>query len=132
MEDLYVNDVILMFAEIVHEQGEVVFSLSWDSGHPGAGAGADCIYKFRDYFWRYDDFGLAGPFADFEEALWEDYIPVTSATESIRCSEWPMKKLIQKLKPCELEEDHDIIINGQKWRMSPDGNLICRELRLVK
>ena len=132
MEDLYVNDVILMFAEIVHEQGDVVFSLSWDSGHPGAGAGADCIYKFHDYFWRYDDFGLAGPFADFEEALWEDYIAVTSATESIRCSEWPMKKLIQKLKPCELEEDHDIIINGQKWRMSPEGNLICKELRLVK
>ena len=101
-------------------------------GKHGAGAGADCIYKFRDYFWRYDDFGLAGPFADFEEALWEDYIAVTSATESIRCSEWPMKKLIQKLKPCELEEDHDIIINGQKWRMSPDGNLICKELRLVK
>jgi len=132
MEDLDVGDCIRMLAEIIHEQGEVVFSLSWDSGNSGAGAGADCIYKFRDHFWRYDDFGLAGPFADFEEALWEDYIPVTSATKKIYCSAWHTKKLIQKLKPAELEEDHDININGQKWRMSPDGNLICKELRLIK
>jgi hypothetical protein len=132
MEDSDIRDCILILAEIIHEQGEVVFSLSWDSGNFSAGAGADCIYKYRDYFWRYDDFGLAGPFSDFEEALWEDYIPVTSATERINCSEWPMEKLIQKLEPFDREKDLDILINGQKWRISPDGNLICKELRLVK
>jgi len=133
MEDLDVGDCIRMLAEIIHEQGEVVFSIYWDSGNSGAGAGADYIYKFRDHFWRYDEWaGLCGPFNIFEDALWEDYIPVTSATERINCSEWPMKKLIQKLKPFDLEEDIDILINGQKWRMSPDGNMVCKELRLVK
>ena len=130
MEDLNVSDCILMLTEIIHEQGEVVFSLSWDSGN--SGAGVDCIHKYRDYFWRYDDFGLAGPFSDFEDALWDEYIAVTSATESIYFSKWHTKKLIQKIKPIDLEEDIDIIINGQKWRISPDGNLICKELRLVK
>jgi hypothetical protein len=31
MNDLYVDDCILILSEIIHEQGDVVFSLAWDS-----------------------------------------------------------------------------------------------------
>jgi hypothetical protein len=128
MDDLNVDDCILILSEIIHEQGDVVFSLAWDSGGPGAGAGVDCIYKYRDYFWRLDDFGLAGPFSDFEDALWGEYIAVSSATESIECSEWSTEELIQKIKPIGLDDNVNITINGEGWQLDPDGNIIRKDL----
>jgi hypothetical protein len=132
MGETDIDECIMILTEIIHEQGEVVFREYWDSGGPGAGADVDLIYKYRDHFWRYDDDGLSGPFYDFEDSLWEEYIAVTSATESIDCSEWSTEELIQKIKPIELEGNINITINGEKWQLDPNGKLICRELKLIK
>jgi hypothetical protein len=133
MGEIDVGECIEILTEIIHEKGEVVFREYWDSGGPGAGADVECIYKYREHFWRYDsDYGLSGPFYDFEDSLWDEYIAVTSATRSIDCSEWSTEELIQKIKPKDLEDSINITINGEKWQLDPNGNLICRELKLIK
>ena len=132
MGELNVDECIEILTEIIQEKGEVVYSQYWDSGGPGAGADVDLIYKYRGHFWRHDEDGLSGPFYDFEESLWDDYIAITSATESINCSEWSTEQLIQKAKPIELESNTNITINGERWQLDPEGNFTCKELRLVK
>ena len=54
----------------VCEGGECAFSLHWDSGGPGAGAGVESIYKFKNQYWYYSvDNDLSGPFDSLTEAL---------------------------------------------------------------
>jgi hypothetical protein len=56
------------FDEIIIEEGEVVGTHSWNSGNPGAGAGATFIYLFKGLFFTSDDFGIDGPYEGFSEA----------------------------------------------------------------
>ena len=56
--------------ERISEQGERVFSLHWDSGAPGIGAGMDSIYKFKNQYWNYSfDNEVSGPFDSLTEAM---------------------------------------------------------------
>ena len=72
------------FYEIIIEEGEVVGSHSWNSGNPGAGAGATFIYRFRGLFFTSDDFGIDGPYEGFSEAAEAvNLLTVRNTTEAI-------------------------------------------------
>jgi hypothetical protein len=72
------------FEESIIEEGEVVATHSWESDNPGAGAGTTLIYRFRGLFFTSDDFGINGPFEEFNEAAEAvDLLTVTETTERI-------------------------------------------------
>ena len=57
---------------------------SWNSGNPGAGAGVTYIYRFRRLFFTSTDFGLDGPFEEFNEAAEDiNLLTVRDTTERI-------------------------------------------------
>ena len=119
-------------------EGELLFSLEWDSGGPGAGAGIECIYRLRGhYFFQSLDFGLGGPFATFEDpveyvvGMGEDgSIPVNSATREITCSIWGVDELVQRLDLAMCEAGFDLVLNGESFRLEVLGDG-TRELRRI-
>ena len=57
---------------------------SWESDNPGAGAGITLIYRFRGLFFTSDDFGINGPYEEFNEAAEAvNLLTVTETTERI-------------------------------------------------
>jgi hypothetical protein len=60
----------------IRDNGEVVASHEWNSGAPGAGAGAVYVYLYDGAFYAEDDDECFGPCKTFQEAadavvLWE-------------------------------------------------------------
>jgi hypothetical protein len=108
--------------ERVCEEGDWVLSLHWDSGGPGAGAGVESIYKFKNQYWYYSiDNGLSGPFDSLTEAL--DGFGVTDATERIDCAELTAAELADRLDLDHAEPGHRLQINDEEWEVSSDGKL---------
>ncbi len=107
--------------EQITEEGNEVFSLEWDSGGPGAGAGCEYVYRWRGKFaaTSLDDCN-PGPFNSLDEALAaNDLFTVTSATTSIRCSLLTAKALAKRLQ-CQ-DDGHAIEINGELWVYHNEG-----------
>jgi hypothetical protein len=76
--------------ETLHAKGVLVGRQEWDSGGPGAGAGALDVCKFRGEFYSSDDVGNYGPYAMFMEAARAvGLFEVNNATTSIWVN--PMK-----------------------------------------
>ena len=101
------------------EGGEVVLTVHWDSGGPGAGAGANQVVKRGDGYWAdFPDFGeTLGPYGSLAEALARCSIgELTSACRAItyRQDEAGQKELLDALSPAEARLD--IEINGETWR----------------
>jgi hypothetical protein len=70
--------------ERICKKRALVGQTEWDSGGPGAGAGAQSVYKFQDLFFAFDDSGGYGPYDTFTEAAEVvGLFNVTSATTSI-------------------------------------------------
>ena len=114
-----------ILSELIIEEGEIVYALQWDSGGPGAGAGYEVVYKFRDYYWTHSDYeGLSGPYDSLAEALSDAFTTMTSATERIRCSELSSEEIVERLEPYDLECTKRIVINGEDWVVTPDGHFM--------
>ena len=114
-----------ILSELIIEEGEIVYALQWDSGGPGAGAGYEVVYKFRDYYWTHSDYeGLSGPYDSLDEALSDAFTTMTSATERIRCSELSSEEIVERLEPYDLECTKRIVINGEDWVVTPDGHFM--------
>ena len=109
------NDDDDELVEQIVEEGKVVFSHDWDSGDPGAGAGAEEVYRWKGKFAVCSlDFGNSGPFATLDEALREQsLLTVNSATTGIDCKLITAEELIKRLE-CE-EDSCAIDINGEPW-----------------
>ncbi len=78
------DEQLLLFQDIVLEQGKIVAERYWDSGGPGGGAGVVRLYEFRNCFFGFTEDEFRGPFDNLEEAC--DVVAlraVTSATKRI-------------------------------------------------
>ncbi len=112
-----------VLTDIIFEKGKQVFVHEWDSGGPGAGAGAEVIYRFQDLYWPYSEVeGIYGPTETLEEAMESgDFLKVTSATTAISCKEIRATKLAKMLV---LATDDDAAVelrlNGETWRLKPN------------
>lgn len=96
----------------VPRYGEEVFSLYWDSGGPGAGAGIESVYRFADrYLACSDTFGWSGPYDTLEDAYGSIF--VSSATKEISSSEWSDDEIIARM---DLQgPGPELVINGTRW-----------------
>jgi hypothetical protein len=89
-----------------------VFSLDWDSGAPGAGAGTESVYEFAGKYFGLSSEGLwDGPYESLEDCWGR--IHVSGATTAISCWEWSEEEIIDRLEffgaPAGLN------INGTDW-----------------
>lgn len=114
-----------ILTDLIREEGDAVYIQGWDSG--GLGAGADFIYKYREWYWWDDEFGMAGPFESLIEAFPEKGISISDATIRIRSSEWDTEAIIENLKPQGLTTERVININGEDFDVLPEGTVMPRD-----
>lgn len=70
--------------ESIRDEGQLVGQQEWDSGGPGAGAGAISIYLYRGVFYFENDAEGYGPFDAFLQAADRSGLfAVTAATKRI-------------------------------------------------
>ena len=118
--------------ELILKEGKTVYSLFWDSGGPGGGAGDEIIIKFKNQYWAFSEYtGLSGPFDELEYALSSDFITVTSATQSIYSSELSAERIAELLEPFDLEYTKRLIINGKDWVITTEGEFM-RKSKFMK
>src|SRR5262249_33258731 len=118
------TDESMELGERISEEGERVFSLHWDRGGPGIGAGVDSIHKFKDQYWNFSfDNEVSGPFDSLTEAMQFAEFGVTGATECIYCTEFTAPELASRLEIYDAEPGHRVQINDEEWEVSPDGKL---------
>jgi len=99
----------------IYENGDPIFSHSWNSGNPGGGADCHAAYVCRDkYAVCCED--LYGPYDSFDQALKEmdELVMVSSATESIDSSVSSSEEVAAKLW-CESDEAVEFTINDEDW-----------------
>jgi hypothetical protein len=123
-----IDSWIEVLSEVIGEQGQIVFRHRWDSGGPGAGAGAEIVYKFRDLYWPCSgDAGVFGPMETLEEALAVgDFLQLTDATTSIDCREVDSTELVEMLTGIDSSGLKWIDLNGETWVVTEDGTLLKR------
>lgn len=95
--------------DLLRRFAESVFSLYWDSGGPGGGAGTEEVYKLgRHYLTASADFGWDGPYDRLDDVLASIF--VTGATREIYCSEWSEEEILDRI---ELHgEPESVVIQG--------------------
>jgi hypothetical protein len=101
-----------VLGELAQQVGDCVFSLDWDSGGPGAGAGTENVYRIAGkYLYLSNTYGWTGPFETLDDAYGSIF--VSAATQSIHCSEWSEEEIIRRIQlyggPAVL------YINGTAW-----------------
>ena len=118
-----------ILSELILEEGEIAYSLQWDSGGPAAGGGYEVVYKFKDYYWTHSEYeGLSGPYSFLDEALSGALTTVTDATDRIRCSELSSEEIAKRLEPYDLDCTKRIVINGEDWVMTPEGRCMKKSI----
>jgi hypothetical protein len=119
--------------ELILKEGKTVYSLFWDSGGPGGGAGSETIIKFKDLYWTCSDYsGFSGPYDALEYALSSDFITVTEATQSVYSSELTIPEIVELLEPFDIEYTKRIIINGKDWVITTEGEFMRKSAFLKK
>ena len=112
-------------SELILKEGKTVYSLFWDSGGPAAGGGCEFVQKFKGLYWKYTGCGgLSRPFDDLEYALSDEFTTVTSATQCISCTELSAREIVEFLEPFDLEHTKRIVINGQDWVITLEGDFM--------
>lgn len=117
------DEVYERIEEILRAEGDLRFQLDWDSGGPGAGAGTEWVYRYRGLFFVLSaDFGLAGPFSAFTEALgWvlpldeKGGVSLNSSAQEIYCAEWDPAELVRRLDVQRCAPGSVLSINGVGW-----------------
>ena len=114
--------------EQVYKKGRSVYSLHWDSGGPGAGAGAEVIIKLDDDYWVFPSGGgMDGPHSSLKSAIGRELCVVTSATEAIYSSELRVAEILALIELCDVEEGQKLTINRGVWQVNAKGVLVrCR------
>jgi len=119
MTEIIQDDRFEDLFEMLLEHGDIVFSNSWDTGNPGAGAGTSSIYKYRDKYWAVIDGEIADSFETFEDALDYGFLSFDSSTEEISCSHISTDELVKKLNVDDYGEESFILkINGIEYQAS--------------
>ena len=114
--ELVVDDALL--DQVVFWELASVFSLHWDSGAPGAGAGVEQVARLGDLYLSRPEDWEGGLFETLEEAVHgltgEGGICVSTATVAIDCTEWDEKEIIRRMIVIGEAPDR-LRINGQVW-----------------
>lgn len=99
-----------------HVRAECVFTLFWDSGGPGAGAGEERIFRWQGKFYFFSEYwDVPNPFDSFEEALkGSEQCRVSTATQWIRSKLMGSDELVKLLEPTG--GGIALSINGEDWR----------------
>jgi hypothetical protein len=115
-DDSEVDDDQDKLLEEICENGDLVFSIAWNSGNPGSGADCYIAYCWNDRYAVACD-GLYGPYDSLDAALKENdaLLMVTPATESIDCDSMSGEEVATMLW-CESDEPLVITINGEEWK----------------
>jgi hypothetical protein len=101
--------------QCILDEGDVVYSLEWDSGGCGIGAGEEMVRHWKGKFVSSSDNGDEGPFDTLDEALESNgCLAVTSATMCITSSMLSAKEIAKRLE-CFGEDGQPVQINGQDW-----------------
>ena len=96
---------------------EPLLSLSWDSGAPGAGAGAEHIYEVEGRFFIHGaSFCQHGPFAHLDAALREFHPIITETTVDVSSSSMSAAEIMARLTFFEELGDHTFTINDALYR----------------
>jgi hypothetical protein len=115
------------FLQLLNKNGRMVYSLFWNSGAPGAGADIEYIEEFLGHYWvRTSTDGLSGPYESFAEVFGDEFRYVTSATESIWCTEMSTEELLSKLilDKDSLDPDFTIEINDKPYVLTEEFELV--------
>jgi hypothetical protein len=101
--------------ERIVEDGDSLFTHSWDSGGLGGGGGMESIRELNGQFAMSSlDIGSEGPYATFDEALAAfGVLTVTSASTSIWRSLMTAEELAKRLE-CD-EDGFELEINSEPW-----------------
>jgi hypothetical protein len=128
------HDACLEFLkELVLKEGKTVYSLFWDSGGPGGGAGSEAIIKFKHLYWTCTEYtGFSGPYDALEYALSSEFTTVTSATQSINSSELSIAEIVELLEPFDIDYTKRLVINGRDWVITTDGEFMRKSTFLKK
>ena len=102
-----------MLGEVAMKVGDSVFSLEWDSGGPGAGAGTETVYRLAGkYLYLSASFGWQGPYETLDDAY--GTVVVNAATRSVWCSEWSEEEIISRIDFYDAAPPV-LYINGVAW-----------------
>jgi len=128
------HDASLEFLkELILKEGKTVYSLFWDSGGPGSGAGSEAVIKFKDLYWTCTDYaGFSGPYDALEDALSSEFTTVTSATQRIYSSELSIAEIVELLEPFDIEYTKRLIINDRDWVITTEGEFMRKSLFMKK
>ncbi|MGI0481647.1 hypothetical protein ACN4EE_12745 [Geminocystis sp. CENA526] len=110
--------------ELMQEQGEVVYSVYWDSGAPGAGAGYELIYLWKGQYvvWLTDD--PDRPVYDnlTEAIMGVELNFVNDAIKEIKSTELSSEEIVELLEVYIGNNIHKLTINGEDWEVNKQGN----------
>ena len=110
------------------DEGETVYSQSWDSGAPGAGADVESVLKYDGKYWALTSYnGLQGPLDSLIEALEsEELLRVSGATQQIESSKMSEEELSAKISG--FGGDAGVFtINGAAYELFDDGSVKKRD-----
>ena len=104
--------------EAIIEDGQCVYSVSWDTGGPVGGSGCERVYTLNGaYTVAFDDGESSGPYSTLRDAIsaTEQLYLVGPATIEIESKELNIDEIISLLKPFEGVDEPElkIRINGE-------------------
>ena len=112
--------------EDIANNGDPVYTLSWDSGAPGPGADVECIYKIGDAYYAilsYEGWPT-GPYENLVEALRASELDlILSAVTEIECVELSDFELSEILRSTN-DPGFYLTINGAKWQLDQKGQFV--------
>lgn len=108
----------------VLEEGELVYSLYWDSGGPGAGAEYESVYLWEGQYFAvlsYEE-EMQGPFATLREAIEAcELTYVNEAVEAIDSTELRAAEIAALLRTDAETSLQRLTINNEEWQRTDDG-----------
>ena len=103
--------------ETVVSEWDVVYTLAWDSGAPGPGAGVEFIYKSEGKYVAILEGDLIGPCDNLVDVLDQSELNlVLSGVTNIECSEMSSEELAAVLHSHN-DPGFQLLINREKWEL---------------
>ena len=119
------------FQERLVNDGKSVYSIWWDSGNPGSGAGVESVYKLNGaYFVLIESESYPmGPYSTLLEAIKCTELDfIMSAVTDIDCTEMSDIQLAPELRSPN-EEGYEVLINKERWMLDATGSFYQIEAR---
>ncbi|WP_026370077.1 hypothetical protein [Kallotenue papyrolyticum] len=116
--------------DTILEEGELVYSLYWDSGAPGAGADSEAVYLWDEEYFAvlsYEE-EMQGPFATLREAIEACELNyVNESVEAIDSTELRAAEIAALLRTDAETSLQRLTINNEDWQRTGDGRWLPAE-----